>query len=202
MGESAHPRCVDVRRLLPLAIACSAHAAALGALGATKLAQRAIAGAEPHVSEIELDLSEPSEAHEVRPVEAPVFDMAGAPAARGRAARLDSAAAKAEPMANAKSVSPVEDETPPMDPRPRGWSFSAGAVGIDLRAALTPDLVAPARAPAAEEKPRPATGSTTGGVAEALTAHDVELGLGREQSRRLLQRRAGRDTRRSAGHHR
>jgi hypothetical protein len=46
---------------------------------------------------------------------------------------------------------------------------------MDLNAAVTPDLVAPA----SPRAPLPAGVSTTGGLAEGLAARDVELGLGR-----------------------
>ena len=75
-----------------------------------------------------------------------------------------------------KGMGPANDEPPLLEAPARDWSFLAVPVHIDARSAITPDLVAPKRASAIDETP---TGSRTGGVAEGLAAHDVELGMGR-----------------------
>jgi hypothetical protein len=165
---------VDVRRVVALAVASGVHAAVLGALGAVKVHPRAVDLSEPIAAELDLELSEA-----IRPASVPTARADGAPVATHGTPAL-AAAERLEPdrASRATTEVPPNGDEPPVEPPPGDWSFPTGPLRIDVRAAVTPDLVAPAggREPLPDGQPR---GSRTGGVAEGLAEHDVELGLGR-----------------------
>lgn len=169
---------VQLRRALPLAVACVAHAGALCALRAVRLPPHELAVAGANVSEIELDVTELNEGHSAV-VLAPAIEALRTP---GREPRVGAAVAKVEPRAVAgdMGVSQPNKEAPSVEPRPSDWSFSPTAMQVDARAAVTPDLVAPKGEVRLDETPPGSRSSShTGGLAEGLAAHDVEVGMGR-----------------------
>jgi hypothetical protein len=164
-----------VRRAVALTVACGAHAAAFAALGAVKVRRLAIELSGPHAGEIQLELTEP-----IGPPSVPTARAEPAPVATHAAPALAAAEKlESERAPRATTEVPLNREEPPVEPRPSdGWSLSTVPLRIDVRAAVTPDLVAPADGPEPLSNGQ-SGGSRTGGVAEGLAAHDVELGLGR-----------------------
>ena len=166
------------RRLLALATACAAHVAALGALGAVSLPLGAPATFEPSATEIDLAPIELRQAIAAAP---PAATLGKAVAFLDRAARASGGAIREQE----KSVwTPEEANSAPnlgpnSEPSSNGWSFSPSTTRMELGAALSPDLVAPEPASGKGHRPDASPRSTTGGVSEALAAHDVELGIGR-----------------------
>jgi hypothetical protein len=176
-----------MRQTAALSMACAAHVLALVALPRREPALH-VAVPSDAVSEIDLEVNETSEA---RPAVMSAADTPESPVG-AKAVRWGQAAAKVAPTA--QSVNPPNDEAAGLEHRVPGWVFPMGParpeneapharqraepntdearLRIDLRAATTPDLVTP-------HGEKPATASRTGGVAEALAAHDVELGMGR-----------------------
>jgi hypothetical protein len=166
---------VDLRPFLPLAAASAIHLAMLAIVGSTRpLPPRPLLTTPPSV-EVELAPEEPDVARLDEPFPSGASSSASMPT---REARLDRASAKvASPSALSDKAGPSQAEDLPTSPDPASssWSFSPTTATMDLRGAITPDLVAPARAPSQ----LPSGVSTTGGLAEGLAARDVELGLGR-----------------------
>lgn len=165
--------------LVALAIACGAHAAAIGALRAVRVTSlRALV--EPAASEIDLDTREASELLGALDRRA-IGPEATPEAAAAMGSRGGLVAVETQPLAMAERAggAGTDDHAEPLEPGPGGWSFSPTALQIDLRAAVTPDLVAAGGETPSDREPRKSTGSTTGGVAEGLAAHDVDVGMGR-----------------------
>ncbi len=160
--------------MVPLAVACTAHAAVFGALGAVTLRPRAIELPEPTATEIDLESNGP-----IRPTPQSTSRADGAPVASHRTPAI-AAAERTEPERAPLATTEVlrNGEQPPVEPPPSEWSLSTTApLRIDLRASFTPSPVASSDGrEAVVDGPRR---SRTGGVAEGLAAHDVELGLGR-----------------------
>jgi hypothetical protein len=155
-----------------------AHAGALLALAVVRLPAPSVASS-PGTTAVDLDLSLPEPA---RPRAPASLSAASAPLAPSEIApRLGRVAAKvdpAPPLAEASLLPPPETSLPAPDPASSAWSFSPLVVApIDLRAAVTPDAVAP-RATPSDQPQRPPTASTTGGLSEGLAEHDVGVGLG------------------------
>jgi hypothetical protein len=169
---------VRVRRSVPLAVACVAHAGALCALRAVSLPPHVLAVTGPDVSEIDLDMTE-KEGHSAVALASTTIALR----TPGREPRVGIAAAKAEAtvLLVERGMSPPREEAPSLESRPSDWSFSPTAMRMDVRAAVTPDLVGPKGAVRLDETSTGArtTGSPTGGVAEGLVAHDVAVGMGR-----------------------
>jgi len=128
--------------------------------------------------EVDLALDQADVAHLDEPLP---YGATAAAAVAPREVRGDRSNAKvAPPSALSDKAGPSQEDALPASPEPAGsaWSFSptsASPAPIDLRAGVTPDLVAPAHA----RSELPAGASATGGLAEGLAARDVELGLGR-----------------------
>ncbi len=173
---------MDVRPLAPLAVASALHLAVLAIAASTPAPLPRASGPfppRPPSMEVDLTLAEPEVAHLDEPL--PSGASASASVASPEA-HLDRAAAKVappSPLAEKAGPSPSEDAPSSLEPAGSAWSFSptaaTRAATVDLRAIITPDLVAPRSAPS----PMPPGASTTGGVAEGLAARDVEMGLGR-----------------------
>ena len=165
------------RHVVTAAVALGAHAAGLLALSAIELQLRrpfppAVRAVVP--AEIALEESVPEKGTPTGGVES---DDARA-SARSRDSRNG---AKVMPPGLSSPEKPSaaggDDGTAP-EPRAGDWSFSPLDFRVDTKAALSPDIVAPS-GPRGTESPSPRTGSTTGGVAEALAEHDVAIGMGR-----------------------
>jgi hypothetical protein len=163
---------VEIRRLVALGVACGVHGALLLGVEAVKAPPPAPAEAQTAVSEITLEELAP----EATPIPATAVDRTPVQAS--------TVAARTTPRA--ASTTPTE-ETPmaialPTPGPDDGWSFSPSAARIELRGAVTPDMLAPPHDPAARDPrdgTKPATVSATGGLAEGLAAHDVAVGMGR-----------------------
>ncbi len=168
---------VELRRLTALGLACGVHVALLLGVDAARAPAPPPSDALAAVSEVTLEELAPEPA----PLPSSTADEVDAPADPARAAAL---AAKTAPRATSTTVLEVAPpESGPSAAAPDdGWSFSPSAARIDLHGGVTPDMVAPPHDSAAHdprEGSKPATASATGGLAEGLAAHDVEVGMGR-----------------------
>ncbi len=177
-GDRATKPSVDVRPFLPLAAATALHLAMLAMVGTTGPSPPLLLAKT--LPSMGVDLA-PDEVDVARVRRASRPSGANAPASMAsHDARLDRASAKvAPPSALSEKAGPSQEEALPAPREPAGsaWTFSpssASSAAIDLRAGVTPDLVAPAHS-----SELPAGASVTGGLAEGLVARDVELGLGR-----------------------
>ena len=168
---------VGIRRLTALGVACGVHVGLLLGVGAVEKPSPPPSDALTAVSEVTLEELAP----DPTPLPSAAADGADEPTAPARAAAL---AAKTAPRATSTAVleaTPLESAPPAAAPDD-GWSFSASAARIDLHGAVTPDMVAPPHGLAAHDArdgSKPATASATGGLAEGLAQHDVEVGMGR-----------------------
>jgi hypothetical protein len=168
---------VEIRRLIALGVACGVHVGLLLGVDAVRALASPPSEALAAVSEITLEELTP----EPTPLPSAAADGADEAAGPARAAAL---AAKTAPRATSTAVleAAPPESTPPAAAADDGWSFSPSAARIDLHGAVTPDMVAPPHDPAARDPrdgSKPATASATGGLAEGLAAHDLEVGMGR-----------------------
>jgi hypothetical protein len=168
---------VEIRRLVALGVACGVHGVLLLGIEAAKAPPPASSETRTAVSEVTLEELAP----ETTPLPAVVADPSEEAAA---SAHADAVAPRTTPRA--ASTTPTREAPVENAPHTAGpddaWSFSPGVTHIDLRSAVTADMVAPQHDPAAHDardRTKPATASGTGGLAEGLAAHDVEVGMGR-----------------------
>ena len=168
---------VEIRRLLALGVACGVHGVLL--LGVDAVRAHPSAPAEPPTAVSEITLEEL--APETTPIPAAAADRT-----EEGAGPVQASAAAAKTTPRAASTTSTEGTpmaiAPPTPGPDDGWSFSPSATRIELRGAVTPDMLAPAHDPPARDPrdgTKPATASATGGLAEGLAAHDVEVGMGR-----------------------
>jgi hypothetical protein len=168
---------VASRSVLTLAAATTAHAGAFVLLVTMHPAPPPPAPG-PGSTQIDLDLSTP----EPSPPDAPSSVSAASTSLSppDQQARFGGLAAKIDPgsaFAERSLVPPLETSPPSPETASSAWTFSPFAASpIDMRAAVTPDMVGPPRPPDHAEQPPGA--STTGGLSEGLSQHDLELGLG------------------------
>ena len=166
------------RSVLTLAAATTAHAGAFVLLVTMHPPSHPPAPG-PGATQIDLDLSAP----EPSPPDAPrsVSAASTSQSPPDRLARFGGLAAKIDPasaFAERSLVPPLETSPPSPETASSAWTFSPFAASpIDMRAAVTPDMVGPPRPPDHAEQPPGA--STTGGLSEGLSQHDIDLGLGR-----------------------
>jgi hypothetical protein len=168
---------VEIRRLVALGLACGLHGAVLLGVDAVKAPPPAPAETLPAVSEITLEELAPEPTAKPEASADPTDEAAAALYASAVVIRTAPRAASILPT----EATPVENAPPAPGPDD-GWSFSPSAAHIELRGAVTPDMLAPPLHPAAHDPgdgTKPATASATGGLAEGLAAHDVAVGMGR-----------------------
>jgi hypothetical protein len=168
---------VEIRRLVPLGVACGLHGALLLGVDTVKVRPTVSAEEPMPLSEVTLEDLAPETTAVPEPSLDRTDDGAGNVHAGPVAAKMASHAASTFP------TEVVSGETaPPGRDLDDGWSFSPSADRIDLRV-TTPQMLAPAPLDPAAADPgdgtKPAAASATGGLAEGLAAHDVEVGMGR-----------------------
>jgi hypothetical protein len=170
------------RRVLPLLIASAAHVALLASLARVKIPEppkNELRAPPEKETEIEIRLEEPARAPK---------DETDTPRAAEESAR-EIARVERPPAPRPGDESPAEPSTvPPSGPASEDWTFSPTAPrSVDLglgsgarRSGVTgPALAAgrDGRSPAEGATPKGSATSATGGVAEALSAADVSLGM-------------------------
>ncbi|HEX3772579.1 MAG TPA: hypothetical protein VHV30_16990 [Polyangiaceae bacterium] len=152
-----------------LALAAALHAATLAFLPEPARAPTAMAVTRDAPVDLE-GWNEPAEPEPLAP-DTPTRRQPDRPAAPARRSEASMAHA-ASPATGGGATAPAPREaTPGEETSP--WSFSPlGATGIDVMANHAVEDVA-------RKAKEPVTPATTGGVAEALAAHDRDVGIGR-----------------------